>query len=161
MLRDYNDCAIQLSERPKVLLQRLQIEYHDLIADWHVQLGHLDTTNPKILTAFARFGRCVSDRGWTQDRSVEDAGPVSAEMEFFGVVDSRVVSAPDDIAARAVEQSAASDYADCMEDVEAIRQPLRTEARSAFVSEHADELLAAESLFNDGLDQLGLASRDS
>ena len=105
-----------------------------------VQQGYLATLSavrdrPEVTAAYRGLGACLQAHGIA----------AADEQAFFGLVDSRLHALDGKPGRAAAEHELAVAYADCMQPVEAVREPLRGEQRTGFVTAHAKDVDALRS----------------
>ena len=106
---------------------------------WFAEIAVIDKLS-EVVQAFEDWKGCMSASGYNP----------TTHVGFFVDVDENVIPLleTDFEAARQAEMAVANTYAQCMEPVEAIRQPIRDDARAAFLSDYSEEIRALEELFD-------------
>jgi hypothetical protein len=96
---------------------------------WYQALDGL-ASQPEVINAFRDFAACLSRK------NVHAAD----EDQFFGIVDKRVQERADPVATTRVQRELGAIYSECMEPVEKVREPLRLELRTGFISNHQRDI---------------------
>jgi len=107
---------------------------------WIEEIANIDLL-PEMAEQFAIWEQCMADGG----------RPVENHEMFFPDLDRvliELLEADELEAARAEELAAAELYVACMTPLEAVRQPMRDEARRVFLEDNAEEVRAIEELVN-------------
>src|SRR5690606_1095994 len=120
-------------------------DYELLAGNFVFQVYELDETHPDIVAALGDFRTCVENRGWnlrmTRDDGSEITDPVSP---FLAAVQSAVFASDDPAVQEQTDADAVTDLIACIEPVENIRQPLRTQLRETYVDDNWAALIDAE-----------------
>lgn len=109
---------------------------------WYNELAAIDSS-PEIVAEFLTWRQCMADGGHRVD-SHESFFP-ELDITLLGLLGDDPQAA-DLEAARAEELAAAELYVACMQPLEAVRQPIRDEARRLFLEDNAEEVRAIEEL---------------
>lgn len=157
----HQDCLMELSARESVpSLSQFNADHDQLAGNFVFAMYELDDTHPDIVAALADFQGCVRGRGWvlrtTNDSGVED----KTINPFLAAVQTAVFSTDDPDEQQEIDARGVADLIDCIEPVEAIRQPLRADLREAYVDENWAALIEAERRFAAVLRELGLGPQN-
>ncbi len=106
----------------QTVLNEFRALYGPLRMSWFKAISRLGS-DKSVALAYRAFPSCLAQRGVQ----------VKSESRFFGLVDRR-------LAAGGTDMDLAADYAACMAPVEAVREPLRRELRTRFVTDHRQEI---------------------
>lgn len=108
--------------------RKLRDTYATLQGQWFRELASVQRL-PATVRALETLPDCLSGYGFQ----------VRDENGFFALVDSRLLDAPS-AEFPYVDRELGRAYATCMRPVEAVREPARQQARTRFLTEHADEV---------------------
>lgn len=157
----YDDCSTEVFRgNLMTALTQLQTDYRELEDNFALQVAELDRSDPRIVSAFADFHRCVQLRGWELDLVAGDGGQITDDTPFFANLDGLMLREDDPDKEREIEKRAAVDYTECMAPVEATRIPLRTALRDEWIEDNLVDLIELEGRFRVALAELGVSSGD-